>query len=223
MSSILKALKKLEQEKSGQSSPVLNIDSNLLRESGSSRRSSPFTKALLLLLVFGGGIVVSYFVMRETKTVPPLSRVQSVPQQTNQRPLVPTQTITPEIIPDEIIIVSSRSERPAKNIREKKKHPLVAGSKTENRTSKPVEKAASETFDKANNNVNEVHVTTPSLRVNGIAFQNTSADSVAIVNGVPVSSGSSVEGATVEEIRKDRVLFQRNGDRFEIQLGQSNR
>jgi type II secretory pathway component PulC len=65
-------------------------------------------------------------------------------------------------------------------------------------------------------------ITTPKLRVNGIAFQNSSADSMAIVNGTPVSGGSIVEGATVEEIRRDRVLFQRNGEKFEIQLGQSN-
>ena len=46
---------------------------------------------------------------------------------------------------------------------------------------------------------------------------------MAIVNGTPVSNGSIIEGVTVEEVRKDRVLFQHNGEKFEIQLGQSNR
>jgi type II secretory pathway component PulC len=63
----------------------------------------------------------------------------------------------------------------------------------------------------------------PAFRVNGIAFQPNEADSMAIVNGTPVSRGSVIEGATVAEIQKDRILFQRNGEKFEVQLGQSNK
>ena len=36
-------------------------------------------------------------------------------------------------------------------------------------------------------------------------------------------SSNRIEGVTVEEVRNDRVLFRRNGEKFEIQLGQSNR
>ncbi len=63
----------------------------------------------------------------------------------------------------------------------------------------------------------------PVLRVNGIAFQASGGvDNMAIVNGTPVSGGSLIEGTIVEEVQKDRVLFQRNGERFSILLGQSN-
>ena len=65
--------------------------------------------------------------------------------------------------------------------------------------------------------------TVPTLRVNGIAYQNGSADSMAVINGVPVLTGATIEGVTVEEVQKDRVLFQYNGEKFGIPLGQSNR
>jgi type II secretory pathway component PulC len=63
----------------------------------------------------------------------------------------------------------------------------------------------------------------PALRVNGIAFQDGGADSVAMINGVPVSSGSVIDGVKIEEIHKSKVIFSHNGERFEIPLGQSNR
>jgi hypothetical protein len=65
--------------------------------------------------------------------------------------------------------------------------------------------------------------TIPALRVNGIAFQVSGADNMAIINGTAVASGSTIEGVTVEEVRKDRVLFQFNGEKFEIHLGQTNK
>jgi type II secretory pathway component PulC len=65
--------------------------------------------------------------------------------------------------------------------------------------------------------------TPPLLRVNGIAYQNNSAESMAIINGNPLSKGSTIEGTTIEEIHKDKVVFQHNGRKFEIHLGQTNR
>jgi type II secretory pathway component PulC len=63
----------------------------------------------------------------------------------------------------------------------------------------------------------------PTLKVNGIAFQEGVAGSVAVVNGISVSSGSMVEGAKVEDIQMDRVRFSYSGEKFEVLLGKSNR
>jgi general secretion pathway protein B len=63
----------------------------------------------------------------------------------------------------------------------------------------------------------------PALRVNGIAFQGGGADSVAMINGEPFSSGAVINGAKIEEILKNKVRFSCNGELFEILLGQSNR
>jgi general secretion pathway protein B len=46
---------------------------------------------------------------------------------------------------------------------------------------------------------------------------------VAVVNGIPVSNGSVVEGARVEDIQRDRVRFSYGGERFEVTLGKTNR
>jgi hypothetical protein len=62
----------------------------------------------------------------------------------------------------------------------------------------------------------------PALRVTGIAFQDDSSGSVAMINGEPFSKGGIVNGVTVEEIYKNRVKFSYNGSLFEVPLGQSN-
>ena len=64
---------------------------------------------------------------------------------------------------------------------------------------------------------------TPSIEVNGIAFQDESTDRVAIVNGVSVSNGSIIGGAKVEDILKDLVRFSYGGEKFDVALGQSTR
>ncbi len=60
-------------------------------------------------------------------------------------------------------------------------------------------------------------MTQSAIIINGIAYQD-DGESVAVVNGLPVSAGSVVAGAHVEEIKKDRVQFSRNGERFEVML-----
>jgi general secretion pathway protein B len=62
----------------------------------------------------------------------------------------------------------------------------------------------------------------PLLKVQGIAFQDGSATGVAVVNGIAVSKGSVIEGVRVEEIQNDRVMFSRDGKKFEIILDKSN-
>jgi hypothetical protein len=62
----------------------------------------------------------------------------------------------------------------------------------------------------------------PTLRVDGIAYHFGSADSLAVVNGTTVYAGTIVEGVKVEEIGKDRIRFNFEGERFEVPLGKSN-
>lgn len=83
--------------------------------------------------------------------------------------------------------------------------------------------ANQEKTSKASSLLSESVKVIPTLRVNGIAFQDGTAESVAIINGVPVSSGSVVDGVLINGIYKNRVEFSYNGEKFEINLGQSNR
>ncbi len=228
MSSILKALKKLEHEKSGRFPDSLRIDSDILRSTDSSRSFSPFAFILLFLLVFGGGAAVAFFFMKETKAVTtaksqPVITVKSLPS-----PLS-APVVNPETLPAEIVVVPALNKLPGKASRKQRQKTVAAGNAAVSIVKKPTREAVTGISEKPEETTEGVKrdlpaaATVPTLRVNGIAFQNSSADSMAIVNGMPVSSGSIIEGITVEEVRNDRVLFQRNGEKFEIKLGQSNR
>jgi general secretion pathway protein B len=54
--------------------------------------------------------------------------------------------------------------------------------------------------------------------VTGIAWQNDGQDHIAIVNGVSVSEGSTVEGTRVDKIFPDRVRFSSENGSFEVPL-----
>jgi len=206
MSSILKALKKVEQEKSSRIPELLKIDSDILKSVDSSRRSASYT-SLLLLLVFGGGAAAAYYFMNGSKApqptavVPQAVTIKTVPAPVSA-PVVPVPPHITEAIPARTAAVPAR-KAPAK----------TAG----NGISGQPEKSDMASGEPVAN------VAVPALRVNGIAYQSSAADSMAIVNGTAVSNGSVIDGITVEDVRRDRVLFQYNGERFEIQLGQSNR
>ncbi len=227
MSSILKALKKLEQEKSGRFPDSLKINSDILITADYPRRFSPFVISLLLLLVFGGGAAVAVFFMKE-KTAP--QATTAVSQAMTVKSVVPTppQPIQgkPETLPAEIVVVPSRTGTSGVMPRKQQKKPAATDNSAGTSVNKPIRAVEAErpvtTLDLKGAALPAAS-DVPVLRVNGIAYQNSAADSMAIINGTPVSSGSVIEGITVEEVRKDRVLFQRNGEKFEIQLGQSNR
>lgn len=228
MSSILKALKKLEHEKTARSPLSLKIDTDILRTVDSSRGFSPYSLALLFLLVFGGGAAVAFYFVRDAKaprdtvTAPPAPAAKAL-----QAKVLPP-VLTPETLPAEIVVVPAGEAPRTKRIK-----PPAAGKAAKAADRVPAKEAVSGVSELQNGSDESAKgaakgavpaaADVPSLRVNGIAFQNSSADSMAIVNGIPVSSGSIIEGTAVEEIRKDRVLFQRNGEKFEIMLGQSNR
>jgi len=60
----------------------------------------------------------------------------------------------------------------------------------------------------------------PRFSVTGIAWQNDSTVHFAVVNGQSVSEGSMVEGARVEKIFPDRVSFSYQNRSFEVPLSQ---
>ena len=229
MSSILKALKKLEHEKTGRLPSSLKLNTDILTTVDSSRSFSPFASALLFLLIFGVGAAVAFFFMKETKEMA-TTKPQPVIAAKSLQASISAPVLKPETIPAEIVVVPARNEASGEAPRKQQQKKAVEGNTADSIVKKPAKQAVSGLTEKLNGATEAVKrehpaaaTTIPTLRVNGIAFQNSGADSMAIVNGMPVSSGSIIEGITVEEVRSDRVLFQHNGEKFEIQLGQSNR
>ena len=234
MSSILKALKKLEDEKATRRPEMLKIDSDILRPSDAKPRFSPFSTVLLAMLVFIGGSVATYFIM--TQMLPPLraSGTQPATGTQRQQPAAPHRTgSTPSamstgILPAEVVVVPTAPSTRKKTLL---KRPATSQTVLRGVDLKSTAAALStdppasqqELPSAAVPDSPAAGVAVPHLRINGIAFQKGSADNKALVNGVPVSSGSTVEGATVEEILNDRVRFSYHGEKIEIPLGQSNR
>jgi general secretion pathway protein B len=61
--------------------------------------------------------------------------------------------------------------------------------------------------------------TRAALRVTGIAWQNDSVSSVAMVNGRAVQQGATVDGYKVDQIYEDKVRFSSSNGRVEVPLG----
>lgn len=227
MSSILKALKKLEDEKSIRKPDSLKIDAEILR-GDVSRRLSPMGISLLAALLFVCGSAATYVFMK-----PDANNVAG----TNS----PVSAVTPIGPSSPATAVAPVAEKPQHQIQtDLPKSDKIISVKLDNKLTPlkmPTKAQSVQPIKKTEVTLNSVPtkkasaaavrltapVMTPSLKVNGIAYQNESADRVAIVNGVSVSNGSMIEGAKVEDIQQDRVRFSYVGEKFDVALGKSNR
>jgi general secretion pathway protein B len=227
MSSILKALKKLEHEKAVKKPDSFKIDAEILR-GGSQRRVSSAGASLAALALFFSGVGATYLYMKyENKSVqvhtPHLTsdepRGVAVPAAIPV-PVSPPVPITTQQPPRSVPILSfpdtsAMSPRVVEKQQKQGKKTLELVPQTP-----PVEpqQVVPSLPQQAAQNVTPVK---PVIKVHGIAFQD-GAESVAVANGITISKGSIVEGAIVDEILKDRVKFSRGGEKFEVILDKSN-
>lgn len=232
MSSILKALKKVEDDKSTLKPDELKIDAEILRSDTSS--GIPSTVVLILsFLLLAAGSGATYMYMKKDsvatekqttfKTTPAVISASNpekqLPANTTSIESNKTTSIKTERVTSNVDIVPASEHKKNKVTIQMKptQKPMQAVIKELQKSVEPVK----ETVVKHPTQMNTK--TAPTLRVNGIAFQSNSADSMAIINGIPVGMGGVIDGATVEKIFNDKVIFKVNDDKFEIKLGQSNR
>lgn len=224
MSSILKALKKLEDDRVARQPEQLKIDADILKSDNAPRFSpSGAIMASLLLLAIGSGMTYMYM---KRDASPELSGRTSPPASSG---------IKTEQLPEAVAVVPAVPQKPAKTgtVILPQSAPPVAARKAPPAAARPVvaQKPAGAPKSVEHGVVAEQAVPAPpqvkppppALRVNGIAFEDGNTESVAMVNGTPVTKGSLIEGVKVEDIHKNRVKFSYNGEKFEITLGQSNR
>ena len=219
MSSILKALKKLEEEKSARMPDTLKIDTEILRGGTPSR--FPYRNVTLLAVLFFvcGSALTNLYVRRgahQADNLPPRA-AQRPPAATEEpRNTMPTEggpSRTVQVEPPRSQAKNAPTSAPhAKHL----KHSRALASAVTGQPKPGI--AATPTATPPAAPVKRI----PTLRVDGIAYHFCSADSLAVVNGTTVYAGAIVEGAKVEEIGKDRIRFNYDGERFEVPLGKSN-
>lgn len=227
MSSILKALKKLEEERVSTRPELLNINSELLK----TRPVKQFTRTGIVLLsgvLFLCGAGATYFSMKR-RTAPVTASVQPVTTANNGiQPSAPV-TGTEGMRQNRVVVqpppASTRSSvlpQPGVNDQATKPKTLQDHNlATKSTKIQPI--SVERTVNPLSASVTKTAQNVPLLTVNGIAFKEGDTESIAVVNGQSVSKGSVVDGATVTEILEDRVKFTIDGKAVEVILGKSNR
>ena len=230
MSSILKALQKLEEEKKRQSRNKrgdLPLNQAILTEIQPSIESSErsggqggrrlVVAVIVSALTAGGGAAtwINHSLERDKKPTPqatsegmPAVQVQSLIQEPEKKH-VATETALKKVEDKTPALSRPLAPSPTANKNIATGKPVAAAKQA----LQPVKELPSDAIAKQQPTPNK-----PALRVLGIAYHDSGTNSVAIVNGSPVSIGSIIDGAKVEEIQKDRVRFSYNNERFEILL-----
>lgn len=229
MSSILKALKKLEAEKSLQQEITgINISREILRQQPDNRKTVLWfslaaivalaiiaTLTTLLLRKPAHQDVVQPLPVTPVPTIettlPPASgAVVPSPSPVRSVQTAPSLSITPQEKSDQQIKQSVPPLQPAINRTLQTELPddqipAQESIRTE-RGSKPSQPATSEMPDNA-------------LTLSGIAWNKDSSERLAIINGQPAAIGATISGVVIEEIMPDRVKVTGAGRSFELFLG----
>ena len=225
MSSILKALKKLEQEKVAPAHDSLEIDVEILRNSNNTIHNLRFSflRGILpatLFFICGSAATYIYLNTLDQATikqqVPYLAEIEKSIAAEVPAVSVPQVEAGVDIEKEPLYAVKLPLKKSlAKPENEKLKKTVLPDAP---------DKSATTNLDQGypQKQLPSVVENVPLLQVNGIAFQPEGSDSVAIVNDNNVTGGSSINGATVEEILKDRVRFDYQGEKIEVLLGRSN-
>ncbi|MBT0664475.1 general secretion pathway protein GspB [Geobacter pelophilus] len=236
MSSILKALQKLEQDKETRKTKEPDI-STAIKMSGRSRKehANRWLVPALLAMVAAISILVTYSVMggfsatRQTTGQP--SRLQATqqeaqPAKSQTSPQTPATEVSPAVLAPRIGVTEPTAKVLENTSRPAKAPILPAPSVSTSQPAKPQESVTSQqpapvaqTTEPPADKV----APKPRLRVSGIAWQQDSASRIAVINGAAVSEGGNVDGAKVEQIFPDKVRFSQGGKSFEISLDHEGR
>ncbi|HTY20060.1 MAG TPA: hypothetical protein VMC44_00355 [Geobacteraceae bacterium] len=225
MSFILKALKKVEKEKSARRKGEVPISEAILSPDRPSLLSAHnyhkiWIISLLLFVVACMGMFIllkapSHVVQQKQKGDGPVSPRPNAPPPNREffgeeKSPSPATTVITDEVP-----VQDRTATPA-----------TAAASVKGDNLRPVALVKSTKSPKrkisiaGNSPTNELTLVAPptSLIVNGIALQDDPGESIAVVNGQIVKRGMTVEGAQVKRIFLDRVRFSGNGGEFEVHL-----
>ncbi len=231
MSSILKALKKLEEEKAlHQENSRINVSRDILKE-------KPTGRKMIFWLAIAGIIALAVIATLTTLLLvkTPLPEVVK----TTPAPILPT--VDTVLLPAGAAVVQkppvSSSGGKAVSLpllpteetyrqpgRPELQPPPQPAADKRMRTEMPDSHTVSVDAPQPESGRKPVQPLAPeqadiSLTLSGIAWNKDSADRLAIINGQPAAIGTTVSGVVVEEIMPDRVKVNSAGRSFEIFLG----
>ncbi len=242
MSSILKALKKLEEEKNAKQGQRVDITKDIF---GMAQHPPALSRWPLIAGSIAGtitlGLVASLFLTRPgVKPVPvetgvtaaapppapavipirelPLPPQEMTPVVQRAAPFTPPQPATARI-PLPVTAGPIKHSSPPKAAAYglsptiSANHPVISSLPPFSPQAKPVGSMAATT---------SVATATPTISVSGIAYNKEPADRLAFINGAPAVEGKTVSGVTVEEIMPDKVRFSYGQKSFEVAVGRSN-
>ena len=232
MSSILKALEKVEESHSTRR----NLGVGVLAKAGQHRPSWVLPAAVLGGAAFAA--LITFAVMggfsRSGQPVPGQAGVAPSPQPQGAigaRPVSvvapPLQTMPGELASNPKVILPLKAVKSVAKVKSPSAHaPLPAAKRRQTpaaRRATPVRTSTRQTVSAKVTAVSAAapaapEKTRPRIRVTGIAWQKESASSAALVNGHAVQQGGTVEGLKVEEIFQDKVRFSSDKGTLDVPL-----
>lgn len=208
MSSILKALRRLEEERARQSSAAPEIAASLLRN-GTRRRSSLPWLWVALFTGVAAMVMISLF----------LWLWRPVPMVISQRPPIEPTAVplagTGAAVRGGVLIIEEVIDQRRPVLSPVRPSPVSTPvSPLTTQSAAPERKLASEKSLSAAVSIEERQIPL----VTAIAWQDDSSARMAVVDGLPVMTGETIGTARVQDIRRDSILFIEEGVQFVVRL-----
>lgn len=218
MSSILKALKKLEQERAVRGERPVNLAVDIHR-GARRRRQNLLIPAAWVLLGMGLAAGVAWLVRAPGSERPPAGTLAPAPAlvspQTPNVPQLPVPATPREPVPVSSLPTANHGPSTAGAVGRGATAPVrPARLPTDNQLALP--EGVSGGLGRSEKGKSESRQ--PGLELTGIVWQDDAASRMAIINDLPVMVGTVIEGAKVVEIRSDRVVLTADGKKTELLL-----
>lgn len=203
MSSILKALRKLEDEKAELGEGSVNLAHDILKRNHTEHRTTLrpiFAVCCVLLIIAGGGWV--YWSRSHPQPASPTIVRQSAPPERLQPRATPQRQSEQinESLPKAELKITPEPAAPVDK-------PEPEATTPQNRPVTAAEKSRPSTV--IADTPEEINI--PDLRVDTIIYHRQPSARLAIINDLPVMEGTDINGARVKEIMPDRVRFSYRG------------
>jgi general secretion pathway protein B len=227
MSSILDALRKVDEQKSARRRQPLDLTQGVLKGNAVAQgvRFKPWQLALAFFAVAAISILITLLATGPQKRgaqVPTAVNVSPGTPQGKQSPAAPVSPVTTvPLVPATVTPgqpVTLVVAKPLQSIKPVKTGPpsQVTSIAEQVPTARP---AFTEEVVATIPEQTPARVQPPTLKVTGIGWQKDAAARYAVINGTAVSEGGIVDGAKVEEILPDKVRLRIDGNPVEISMG----